>query len=65
MECSFQRLRAHRPYAWLPALIFLSIVVALVLGLLALRFLETRLVAASDYRIKLPNLFRSPSLRVS
>src|SRR5438093_7962380 len=48
-----QRLRARRPYAWLPALIFLSIVVALVIGLLALRFLETRLVATTGESLSL------------
>ncbi len=53
MEWSFQRLRAHRPYAWLPALIFLSIVVALVIGLLALRFLETRLIATTGESLSL------------
>lgn len=53
MEWSFQKLRAHRPYAWLPVLIFLSIVVALVIGLLALRFLETRLVATTGESLSL------------
>ncbi|MGH7206311.1 MAG: PAS domain S-box protein [Nitrospiraceae bacterium] len=53
MEWSFQRLRAHRPYAWLPALIFLSIVAALVIGLLALRFLETRLIATTGESLSL------------
>lgn len=48
-----RRLRTHRPYAWLPALIFLSIVVALGIGLLALRFLETRLVATTGESLSL------------
>lgn len=53
MEWWSRRLRTHRPYAWLPALIFLSIVVALVIGLLALRFLETRLVATTGESLSL------------
>ncbi|HKW85946.1 MAG TPA: PAS domain S-box protein, partial [Nitrospiraceae bacterium] len=53
MEWWSQRLRANRPYAWLPVLIFLSIVVALVIGLLALRFLETRLVATAGENLSL------------
>ncbi len=53
MQWSPQRLKARRPYAWLPALIFLSIVVALVIGLLALRFLETRLVATTGESLSL------------
>ena len=53
MEWWSRRLRTHRPYAWLPALIFLSIVVALAIGLLALRFLETRLVATTGESLSL------------
>jgi hypothetical protein len=55
--------QARRSYAWLPVLIITLIVDAMAIGLLAQRFLETRVVATSDYWKKLPNLFRTPSPR--